>query len=513
LAVRKIQDVIPPGIIRYVVVHHADPDLCGMLPLIEPFIHPEAIIVAHPRTALFLPYYGLRKPILPVGDGDELELKSGARIEFHHTPYVHFAGSMVSFIRERGLLFSSDIFGVFDKEWKLRAGAEYPALARSFLEHYVGDKESLAYAAEVFERLPIKKILPQHGGIIESDIGAYIRVLKEADAGALVRELRSKGSPAELEALRTRVGRGLSAWAEGIDPASGFRAMEEAASARGPGVLGMLYDAAAGEAKAMGLANPYSYGRIHRRGELKAERSDAWLERARRQLLKSQFSMLYGNEDAVDQLLQRRFQAVQAEVAAIFVDVRGFTAWSADRPPDEVIGALNKQHQTAANVIQGLGGRVNKIIGDGLLAYFPAGRLPEALMACLRLQAAVKKERLLPVGVGCEYGSVIMGDVGEETRLDFTMIGETVNTASRMCSAAAAGQIALGEAFWSALPEPTRDALKSSGEAVPFRIRFKPGDPVLSGVRVSPKDLDQGIPISASNDPKPDDGSGGLESL
>jgi len=487
LAIRKIQDIIPPGIIKYIVVHHADPDLCGMLPLLEPFIHPEAIVIAHSRTALFLPYYGQRKPILPVGDGDILELKSGARIEFYHTPYVHFAGSMVSYLRDRAILFSSDIFGVFDKEWKLRAGDDYPALARSFIEHYVGDKDSLEYTAELFGSLPIKKILPQHGGIIESGIEGYIRMLRDAEPGALIRELRNKGTDEQKADLLERIKNGLSAWISDSSHLTDFAALETYARSRGPGVVGMLYDITAREARILGLANPYSYGRIHRQGDLRTDRPDKWFERARNQLLTSQFSMLYGNEDAVDQLLQRRFQAIKVELAVIFIDIRAFTLWSSTRSPDEVIGALNKQHEMVTNVIQGLGGRVNKIIGDGLLAYFPVGRIAEAFMACLSIQESIRTQHLLPVGVGCECGNVIMGDVGEDARLDFTMLGETVNNASRMCSAASNRQIAVGEKFWSMLAQPTKDSLLRNGEAKHFRMRFKPTDPVLSGVRITPR--------------------------
>jgi|GEM_PF-1444985 class 3 adenylate cyclase len=485
MAMRKIQEILPPSAIRYVVVHHADPDLCGMLPLIEPYISPEALIVAHPRSALFLPYYGIRRPVLPVGDADALELKSGARIEFYHTPYVHFAGSMVSYLPSRQTLLSSDIFAVFDKDWRLRAGPGYPALARAFLDHYVGDHESLAYAAEVLERLPIKRILPQHGGIIESGIPDYIKVLREAHPGALLRELRSKPDSDQLRELARRAALALSAWLPGqTPPSTSFAELESFTRAHGPAALGMLHDITAKEARDMGVANPLGYGRTHRRGQEEALRSDLWADRAHRLLLTSQFSMNYGNEESLDQLIQKRFQAVQARAAVLFADARGFTAWCAGKPPDEVIGALNKQHGTVSRIVQALGGRVNKIMGDGLLAFFPDNRAQEALLAAKRIQAAASVERLLPMGLGIDYGDVVMGDVGDEERLDYTMIGEPVNAASRMCSAAAPGEIALGAAYWEALPEATRAALEAQGGLEPFSLRLKPSDPLMAGYRI-----------------------------
>ena len=68
LIVQKIQEVTSLELIKYIVVHHQDPDLCGLIPYIEHLLHPEVVIICHPRTALFVPYYGTRKRIFPVGD-------------------------------------------------------------------------------------------------------------------------------------------------------------------------------------------------------------------------------------------------------------------------------------------------------------------------------------------------------------------------------------------------------------------------------------------------------------
>ncbi len=126
----------------------------------------------------------------------------------------------------------------------------------------------------------------------------------------------------------------------------------------------------------------------------------------------------------------------------LFTDIRGFTAWCENRSPEEIVSHLNHQYEEISSIIGKYGGRINKIMGDGLLAYFPETAMLQSFTAALEIQRNINKnDSLLPAGIGADIGNVILGDLGEYSRLDYTVIGSPVNHASRMCSLSEAGQI------------------------------------------------------------------------
>lgn len=76
------------------------------------------------------------------------------------------------------------------------------------------------------------------------------------------------------------------------------------------------------------------------------------------------------------------------------------------------------------------------------MAYFPETAMLQSFTAALEIQRNINKnDSLLPAGIGADIGNVILGDLGEYSRLDYTVIGSPVNHASRMCSLSGAGQI------------------------------------------------------------------------
>lgn len=135
-------------------------------------------------------------------------------------------------------------------------------------------------------------------------------------------------------------------------------------------------------------------------------------------------------------------------VAVMFVDIVGFTRMAEDMPPEGVVGLLREFHDRMASCIFDCGGTIEKYIGDAIFAVFglPAPSPHDALNA-LRCSArmleelaawnAVRRERgddPLAIGIGLNYGSAVLGDVGSEHSLSFTVIGDTVNVASRLQS-------------------------------------------------------------------------------
>jgi class 3 adenylate cyclase len=124
------------------------------------------------------------------------------------------------------------------------------------------------------------------------------------------------------------------------------------------------------------------------------------------------------------------------------MDIRGFTTYSEKAAARDVVARLNDLYGAVVPVILGHGGHANKFIGDGLLAVFGApDRLPNhadcAAAAALEI-AKLVRERYhgeLRVGIGVNSGRVVVGTIGGGGRLDFTVIGDAVNTAARVESA------------------------------------------------------------------------------
>ena len=133
-------------------------------------------------------------------------------------------------------------------------------------------------------------------------------------------------------------------------------------------------------------------------------------------------------------------------VAVLFVDIVGFTRMAEAMTPEAVVGMLREFHQRMGNQIFDCGGTIEKYIGDEIFAVFglPSASPHDAANAlrCAGLMLAeleawnkerVQREELpLALGIGLNYGPAVLGDVGTEHSLSFTVIGDTVNVASRL---------------------------------------------------------------------------------
>lgn len=178
-------------------------------------------------------------------------------------------------------------------------------------------------------------------------------------------------------------------------------------------------------------------------------------------------------------------------VAALFVDVIGSTGIVATRPPQEVVGLLNQFFAVVAGVVTAHGGWINKFEGDAALCVFGApAEQPDAAGRAMAAARALR-ERLdrevseLDAAIGLSAGSALAGNVGTEERLEYTVIGDPVNEAARLCdlakrhpgrllaSEAILGRASAGEAAHWRLgereslrgrPAPTRVAVPISGE-------------------------------------------------
>jgi class 3 adenylate cyclase len=161
----------------------------------------------------------------------------------------------------------------------------------------------------------------------------------------------------------------------------------------------------------------------------------------------------------------------KTRLTIFFSDIRGFTSYSETHTPEEVVEYLNKILTMQTDIIHDNGGDVDKYVGDEIVALWDGEEA--AVNACR--SARMIQHRLaeegdayngLQVGIGITCGEVILGLIGSQKRADYTVIGDTVNTASRFCSAAKAGQIIISDEIFRNLP-------KEAAIEGPFKIKVK----------------------------------------
>lgn len=135
------------------------------------------------------------------------------------------------------------------------------------------------------------------------------------------------------------------------------------------------------------------------------------------------------------------------ELAVLFSDVRGFTAYSENRSPEEVIQMLNRYLGYQAELVTKHYGSVDKFVGDEMVAlFFGDDAIPRALDCAIEIQQMSKERQKtdvdkIRVGVGINFGPVILGNMGAKERMDYTVIGATVNLGARLCASAEPGKI------------------------------------------------------------------------
>ena len=156
------------------------------------------------------------------------------------------------------------------------------------------------------------------------------------------------------------------------------------------------------------------------------------------------------------------------QVAVLFSDIRGFTALSETMTPEEIATLLSEYFTEMVECVFRNNGTLDKFIGDAVMAQWgaPIGEPDDAdraMRAALEMMTALEELNArwrregrpqLSIGIGLNFGEAFAGNIGSERRLEFTVIGDTVNTASRLCSAADGGEILLSEDFRRALREP-----------------------------------------------------------
>ena len=178
----------------------------------------------------------------------------------------------------------------------------------------------------------------------------------------------------------------------------------------------------------------------------------------------------YVAPEIVDEILRQGTQSLElggklTQLAVLFVDIRGFTSMSEALEPGQVVEVLNSYLTLVSSSIKNHGGTLDKFIGDAAMAFWGAPLAQEdyvmkAVLAALDMAKEADRlgdqleacfGRRLTFGTGIHTGPAVVGNVGAPDRMDYTAIGDTVNTASRLESNAPGGKIYISAAVANAL--------------------------------------------------------------
>jgi adenylate cyclase len=194
-------------------------------------------------------------------------------------------------------------------------------------------------------------------------------------------------------------------------------------------------------------------------------------------------------EYVVKQMLENpssfKLGGVNQTITVLFADIRGFTRISEHAPPEKIVTLLNKYFSAMTDIIFAHGGTLDKYLGDGLMALFgapattpqDAGNALNAAVAMQRRIIGINQELSgegLPeigAGIGLHTGEATVGYIGSERRSEYTAIGDTVNTASRLESNSLGGEILISDA---------------TARAARSRYGLKPRQPIMVKNRQQP---------------------------
>lgn len=202
----------------------------------------------------------------------------------------------------------------------------------------------------------------------------------------------------------------------------------------------------------------------------------------------------YVAPQVVNEILKGGAEALElggklCDIAVLFVDIRGFTTMSEVLQPTEVVDILNHYLSLTADCVLRNGGTLDKFVGDCTMAIFNAP-LPQEdyiyhaartamdmVEGSREMSQKLMEEfgRTVAFGVGIHCGSAVVGNIGAEIRMDYTAIGDTVNTAARLEANAPGGSIYISRAVADALGERAKttslgDTIRLKGKAAGFEI-------------------------------------------
>lgn len=164
-------------------------------------------------------------------------------------------------------------------------------------------------------------------------------------------------------------------------------------------------------------------------------------------------------------------------VAILFADIRGYTEFSESRDPEMVVDVLNHYFQDQSDIVAAHNGDIDKFVGDQIMAVFHGKEMAKDAVNCALdiLKSTQELKHQIPdsgleIGIGVDMGSVVVGAMGSRERMDYTVLGDHVNLAARLCSAAEPRQALISSDVFGDLPD---DLQTLARELEPIRVKGK----------------------------------------
>jgi class 3 adenylate cyclase len=180
-------------------------------------------------------------------------------------------------------------------------------------------------------------------------------------------------------------------------------------------------------------------------------------------------------------------------VVVFFSDIRGFTSMSETMAPNEIADLLTGYFTEMVGIVFEHGGTLDKFMGDAIMALWgaplttgdDADKAMQTALDMMRTLGEMNRKwaeqgrRQVNIGIGINFGEVFAGNIGSDQRLEYTVIGDAVNVASRLCGKAGPGEILISEPFYRALKKKPKVeaseplALKNKAQPVPaYRVKL-----------------------------------------
>ncbi len=204
--VKNVNTISSMSSVKYIILHHQDPDLAAAVPEMEKLIdRDDLLVVTHSRMVPLVKHYMITSDYYEI-DKEGHGLQDGdLQLQFVTTPYCHSPGAFVTYEPKTKTLLSGDIFGGIEESWEFYAKDDYFEKAKQFHAEYMPSKDIFNYALSKIEVLDIELIAPQHGSVIEKErVYPLIEKMKELECGLYIEEGYNEQLIDTIDALKKK---------------------------------------------------------------------------------------------------------------------------------------------------------------------------------------------------------------------------------------------------------------------------------------------------------------------
>ncbi len=204
--VNKINSISDMSNIKYIILHHQDPDLAAAVPEMEKLIQRKDLkVITHSRMVPLIKHYLIQSEYYEIDKEDHQLQSNTLTLQFIPTPYCHSPGAFVTYEPLTKTLLSGDIFGGIEESWEFFAGDDYFDKAKQFHAEYMPSRDIFNYALSKIEALELDLIAPQHGSIIKkAQIAPLISKMKALECGLYIEDRYRDELIVTIEALEKK---------------------------------------------------------------------------------------------------------------------------------------------------------------------------------------------------------------------------------------------------------------------------------------------------------------------